>query len=502
MKFTYKIISPLIAVSLLAACTNGHFASHKATTAQTHGHSDEKQNHDKHKSINKKSWLAGDHHIHSRYSVGWDKSVTPPKAIIAGDAIYSTAMNAQMAYHHGLSWMVTTDHGGPNHSKVNLEQAYPDLLSSRKAVPNIIQFYGLELDTPGAKHSSIIMPHTHDEAQLLYQIEKNYAKDEAYPKDPKRDTEEKMLEALTAMRALEHQPIVIVNHPGRSAQGLGKYTAVTPTELRNWNDTAPEVAIGMEGSPGHQASALNTDGSLKVAGIRGGYSNHPTMGGFDQMTAKLGGFWDSMLGEGRHWWLTSSSDSHVHYSEGGDDFWPGEFAKTYVYSEKNYDEIMHNFRSGHVFVTTGDLISELYVSVKNANNTFSAAIGDTIEVVKGEKISIEVKFLDPQSQNARFENPMVNRVDIITGEVTGRLGNKNIDSNPTTQVAARYNKSTWHKEQEYSVISFTIDQVTEDSYIRVRGTNGDELEPALDIAGENPWRDLWFYSNPIFIKVK
>jgi len=26
------------------------------------------------------------------------------------------------------------------------------------------------------------------------------------------------------------------------------------------------------------------------------------MGGFDQMTARLGGFWDSMLGEGRRWW--------------------------------------------------------------------------------------------------------------------------------------------------------------------------------------------------------
>ena len=65
-------------------------------------------------------WLAGDHHIHSRYSVGWNDSTTPPTPIIAGDARYPIPTNAEMARKHGLSWMVSTDHGGPNHSKLNL----------------------------------------------------------------------------------------------------------------------------------------------------------------------------------------------------------------------------------------------------------------------------------------------------------------------------------------------------------------------------------------------
>ena len=30
----------------------------------------------------------------------------------------------------------------------------------------------------------------------------------------------------------------------------------------------------------------------------------------------------------------------------------------------------------------------------------------------------------------------------------------------------------------------------------------DALEPAPDEPGENPWHDLWFYSNPIFIEVE
>ncbi|WP_351228681.1 hypothetical protein [Streptomyces sp. NPDC002133] len=37
------------------------------------------------------------------------------------------------------------------------------------------------------------------------------------------------------------------------------------------------------------------------------------MAGFDQMTARVGGLWDSLLGEGRRWWITATSDSRVHW---------------------------------------------------------------------------------------------------------------------------------------------------------------------------------------------
>jgi len=80
-------------------------------------------------------WLAGDHHIHSQFSVGWDRDADPPSPILGGDAIYSIPTNARMAQRFGLSWMVITDHGGPNHSKINLEQAYPEMLTSRAANP-------------------------------------------------------------------------------------------------------------------------------------------------------------------------------------------------------------------------------------------------------------------------------------------------------------------------------------------------------------------------------
>ena len=92
-------------------------------------------------------WLAGDHHIHSRYSVGWNRDNDPPTPIIGGDAIYPIPMNALMGRRFGLSWMVATDHGGPNHSKVNLERAYPELVLSRELVPEVIQFHGMEFNS-------------------------------------------------------------------------------------------------------------------------------------------------------------------------------------------------------------------------------------------------------------------------------------------------------------------------------------------------------------------
>lgn len=446
-----------------------------------------------------RTWLAGDHHIHSRYSVGWDREVDPPAPIKGGDAIYPTPMNVLMAKYYGLSWMVTTDHGGPNHSKVNMEMAYPELLYSRKAVPEVIQFYGMEFDTPGADHSSLIVPHSHNESTHLHSIESQFNKREPYPADPSWDTESRMIEALRFMNKMDTKPVVIANHPSRSASGFGVYGKDEPAELRDWNDVAPKVAIGMAGAPGHQAATINPDSTFRKR-YRGGYKQFPTMGGFDQMTAKLGGFWDSMLGEGRRWWITANSDSHVNWREGGSDFWPGEYSKTYVYAQKNHKDIIDGIRNGRVFVTLGDLISELNVRVEG--DAQAANIGGEIHIASGEDVTITIRFKDPNTLNSWQQNPKVTRVDLIMGEITGSVTNRNIDTNLTTQVIKRFTESDWTVKGAYKEITYTISRLKKESYIRIRGTNSNELEPQEDEKGESPWGELWFYSNPIFISLK
>jgi hypothetical protein len=113
--------------------------------------------------------------------------------------------------------------------------------------------------------------------------------------------------------------LMLANHPAR--QGVD-----SPHEIRGWRDTAPRVAVGMEGAPGHQAAGIPKP--ERPGAGRGFYDNTPnparafagyppesyrTFGGFDWMTSTVGGLWDSLLAEGKPWWISANSDSHTTY---------------------------------------------------------------------------------------------------------------------------------------------------------------------------------------------
>jgi hypothetical protein len=495
LKLTSATLAALLAAGLLAACDNTTSSQPAASTATAHtpppaAPAAQGQ-------PGQRSWLAGDHHVHSRFSVGLDMNTDPPTPIIAGDAIYPIPMNALMGRYHGLSWMVATDHGGPLHSKLNLEQAYPELLRSREAVPEVVQFFGMELDTAAADHSSIILPRTDDEAQRLFELESQFDWEDRWPPEPQRNVPELMLQALRAMDALEPKPVLFAHHPSRSARVGSAYGLDTPGELRDWNDTAPQVAVGMEGAPGHQASALQRDGSVTRPEHRGFYENQPTLGGFDAMTARLGGMWDSFLGEGRRWWITANSDSHQHYTEGGDDFWPGEYSKTWVYAEHSRADVLDGLRNGRIFVSTGDLVSELHFRASAGGN--SADIGGTLEVPTGAEITLEIRFLDPDAPNFRGDQPQVHHVDLIIGDITGSVSDREADRNASTRVLQRWLRDEWQTEGNYQVIRTTLERPAGPVYLRLRGTNTEQGEPDPDPLLEDPWSDLWFYSNPVFV---
>lgn len=450
-------------------------------------------------------WLAGDHHVHSWFSVSVKPSAEPgqpPVLVKAGDASNPIVVNARMAAKHGLAWMVATDHGGPNHSKLNRDEAYPELLRSRRETPGVLQFWGMELDTPAAEHSSLILPRSATERDVLFGIESRYNRREPWPADPARDEEAFMLDALRRMKTLDQPPVVIANHPSRTAAAVGRYGLVSPSELRAWNDVAPEVAVGMEGAPGHQASSLARDGAIDPKGERGGYSRTATLGGFDQMTARLGGFWDSMLGEGRRWWITATSDSHRHYTDGGADFWPGEYSKTYVKAARSYDDVLDGLRHGRVFVTLGDLVSEVDVTAMTGGGVRKAGIGGQLVVPEGGDVTVVIRVRDPAGKNFGGFSPAVARIDLIQGEIVGPAADRSLDANPTTKVVRSFTPATWTRQGEVLSMIHVFKNVRSASYIRVRGTNGAELEPQPDPPGEDPWSDLWFYANPIFLSVK
>ena len=458
-----------------------------------------------------RQWLAGDSHIHSHWSASYDQTKTPPEPLIGVDGRYSTPVNAHRARMYGLAWMVTTDHGGPNHSKLNISRAYAELKASREMVPEVLQFYGMELNMPAMDHHTLIIPNSEREASMLYDIESQFDANEAWPADPSRRQEAHAQRALEYMKGLPLLPLVFANHPSRSATGIGVYGSDEPRELRTNNTIAPEVYRGMEGAPGHQASTLAPDGSQKrtaagePAGYRGGYSRigAHTLGGFDQMTAIVGGLWDSMLGEGRRFWIVATSDSHAHYTDTtrpGSDFWPGQYQKTYVHAQRSYNGVLDGLRSGRVFAVAGDLISAVDMRVKAGRQ--EASLGETVSVDKGQPVTLTVTFRDPESNNARGENPRVARVDVIAGEVHGPSADPNLDRNPTTRVVARFTTKQWSRDGDAYTFNTALPASDRSFYVRIRGTNTQDQEPPMDVPGENPWADLWFYSNPIFVEVK
>lgn len=461
---------------------------------------------DKGKPYGPRQWLAGDHHIHSEFSADYEADPQNPTAIprplFGKDGRYSIRKNAEMARSFGLRWMVSTDHGGPDHARINHDIAYPSLLASRKAVPEVIQFFGMEFDTPDGDHSSLIIPTSTQERSQLREIEQGWSRRNAYPEDPSRDNPAKMIAALKAMGAQRLPPVLFANHPSRSAASLSDYGRYDPAEFRDWNDAAPHVAVGMEGAPGHQAGALRPDGSLDPEGKRGGYRRVPTMGGFDPMTARLGGLWDSLLGEGRRWWITATSDSHVHWRDGGKDFWPGEYAKTYVYARANPKDILHGLRHGRIFVTTGDLVSEARVQVRSSQGRAVADIGGMLGIRPGSTLTIEISVRDPAAPNAAGQDATLKRIDLIIGDVKPASPDRRADTNASTRVVKRFDSATWEKKGDRITVRYQLKDVRAPLYLRVRGTNGDETEPQPDLAGEDPWSDLWFYTNPIFVELK
>ncbi|MGI8809378.1 MAG: PHP domain-containing protein, partial [Acidimicrobiales bacterium] len=305
-------------------------------------------------------WLAGDHHVHTHYS---------------HDGTYSVARQAEAAAQHGLAWMVITDHGGPDHAKQAVGPTGMDVERAREALPQLLVFQGLEWNVPGSEHGTVFVAPGAGDRQLLEHFEQLFDGFALYgDRATDRTVGAKALEGLSWMRSRvtdgrTASALFLINHPSR--RGL-----VSPRQLRDWHDLCPDLAVGMEGAPGHQdAGQLSEPRGIYDKGPTShsfpGYpvESYRTIGGFDWMTATVGGVWDALLAEGRRWWVTANSDSHAVASGResqpfGRDFWPGAYSRTVVgTTEPSYRAVMDGIRGGRMWVGHGDLIWSLEVRV-------------------------------------------------------------------------------------------------------------------------------------------
>ncbi|CAL9276889.1 MULTISPECIES: PHP domain-containing protein [Streptomyces] len=477
-------------------------------------------------------WLAGDHHIHTQYS---------------SDGKYRVVDQVRQGARHGMDWLVITDHGSVTHAKIGVEKVNPDIREARDAYGDTLVFQGLEWNIPAAEHGTVFVHPGKNEVSVLKQFETDYDGGVKGATDSTPANEALAVAGLSFLadqvkRRKVKDALMLANHPAR--KGID-----SPHEIRAWRDATSrdhQIAVGFEGAPGHQAAGLPEP--LGMGRARGIYDGSPgansfpgyplesyrTWGGFDWMTATVGGLWDSLLAEGRPWWITANSDSHQVYADtaargGGDfnangryddpvyagkidvtqgDYWPGQYSRTHVGSDGfSYAAVMDGIRAGRIWVDHGQLISGLDVRVSGGGRW--ATLGGALHVRKGTRVTLTVDVALAGGPNWAGFTPKLARVDVVQGDVTGPVADKDTFTAPTARVVKSYEVN---KDSGTVRLTYDLGRVDRPVYLRTRGTDGnrtavgalgaevDPAGPAIDVVGDaDPWRDLWFYSNPVWI---
>lgn len=478
-------------------------------------------------------WLTGEYHAHTYQSDD------------AQQSLQELMYNGFKKYD--MDWIAVSDHlrvsskddegntitGGPiPFSKGMAEFQFPKLkeLEQSATYKNKIMFAGFEWDMPTYEHVGVgIIGDKAGSDKSLKAVEQfeylftdrditmfnpldiatwNAADQRAY------STKEDARKALAWLqRNYKNTSYALLNHPSRKQVYM-------ISDIRDFNTIAPNVVFGMEGMPGNQMEPDRGGLNLDSAENR-------TYGGADYMIAKVGGVWDALLGEGRRFWNFANSDSHFEISDNrlySSGYWPGQYSKNYTWVKGNdIQSVLDGMRSGKSFSVFGDLVNKLDFQVHHGKDIED--MGGELQLKKGKPIEITIRFKSPKKNN-NGDAVQVNHIDLIAGDVTDKAkpgtAAYSKDTNDSTKVIKRFTSKDWKTDKDgYNVIKYRM-KVTKDQYFRLRGTNlGVNVEgetrngnPLMDVKtdiednetrfaeiNKRNYNDLWFYSNPIFVKV-
>jgi hypothetical protein len=299
--------------------------------------------------------------------------------------------------------------------------------------------------------------------------------------------------------------------------------------FRDFNNAGPTVAFGIE-APGHMAQGNITGGSGSYgSGAVGG----GTYGLSGVYTAKVGGLWDGLLGEGRNFFIYVSSDWHNRGAAGArdsfttSDFIPGEYTKLYVPNTEGFraQSIVDGMRSGNSYSVNADIVGPDLVFRAKGHGDGWKTMGETLVVKPGEKITLEMEMTIPAKNNSpySFNNPLLQQVgihqplnkpsldhvDLITGQITGviqpgspgyAVANAGgvpgaaIVYNPTAAISQQIQATSMKSDRlkdgsTHLKFTTTFTAGNTPSYIRARGTNIPVATPNVTDSAGNPLLD-------------
>jgi hypothetical protein len=380
-------------------------------------------------------WLKADFHTQTRFT---DGAHTVDEVVAA-------------AVKNGCDVVAITDHADGNLKGGTPE--YADAIRNARAQnPTITIVTGLEWNVPpgkGQEHATILFPTGMETSDALTAFKERFDDQNKEGENPELAVQG--FAALTPKDRSAVAPIVFFNHPSR----VPNSTSSPSLTFEGLKKVAPSVLIGFEGAPGHQ---------------RGTPPGAPLVDRWDPLAAEVEGVLDQWLRKGLTVWAAvANSDFHHEH----DDFWPCEFAATWVYApNRTVEGVIQSLRSGSFFAEHGHIASEVELLTRFDGQPLPVRPGEVVSARAGMKAAVSLRMKIPTTDYAGREN------HIDTVELIGVSATKTdvlFSGQPGTNEAFRT----------------TITVPPGGIVLRARGRRNVNGEPAL-----------MFYTNPIRIAVR